>query len=474
MVIIIFGLVTLLILITVYFIINFKKLKVMKKKELSIKLLENAPIGICFFDRTGTLQDVNKYFEDYLSYVPIIDFADDKFAKNNYCYEKELQIDNQETVRLLMNKAKVKNKKNDFIGTILMAIDITGQKKISTNNYFDNLTNLYNRNYIEQELKRLDTERQLPLGIIMGDVNGLKMINDTFGHKKGDQLLKKVAELIKISCRSEDIISRWGGDEFLILLPKTTKKQLKKIVKRIKKQDKTFSEDKLPLSIAVGYEVKKNKDQTMEGVIKKAEDLMYQNKVNESRSLRNDILSTLLVALEKSSLETEAHAFRMQASAFKFGEALNLSESELDRLSILVTLHDVGKVAISEKILCKKERLTIDEWEEVQKHSEIGYRIANSSREFAYIAEDILCHHEHWDGSGYPQKLKGGNIPFLARITSILDAYDVMVNGRPYKKAMTKQEALAEIERCKGSQFDPELAQIFIEYYQEKEIYADI
>jgi len=141
---------------------------------------------------------------------------------------------------------------------------------------------------------------------------------------------------------------------------------------------------------------------------------------------------------------------------------MNLPDSELNRLELLITLHDIGKINISEAILTKKGSLTDNEWKTIKKHPEIGYRIAMATEEFSHVAEDILAHHERWDGTGYPQGLKESAISLLARITAIADAYEVMSNGRPYKKAMNSNEIIAEFRKCSGAQFDPELVEVFL------------
>ncbi|MFW5790895.1 MAG: PAS domain S-box protein, partial [Bacillota bacterium] len=338
------------------------------------------------------------------------------------------------------------------------------QEQLKYKSFHDSLTNLYNRRFFEEEMERLDTERQLPISFIMADLNGLKIINDSYGHKKGDQILIKTAEIFQDVLREEDILARQGGDEFAILLPKTNSKQVNKIIKRIKNKIKSENEDRdIPVSIALGSATKESSDKNIAEVLREADDRMYQNKLSESRSSKNNIVQGLLNALNAKSSETKEHAMRMTKLAFNFGERLNLSNSELNRLSLLATMHDIGKTTISEKILNKPGELDEEEWEIMKKHSEKGYKIASASEEFALIADDILAHHEHWNSNGYPHNLKGEEIPYLARIISIIDAYDVMTNDRPYSRAVSREEALKEINCCAGSQFDPELAEIFIE-----------
>ncbi|NLX91111.1 MAG: HD-GYP domain-containing protein [Firmicutes bacterium] len=283
-------------------------------------------------------------------------------------------------------------------------------------------------------------------------------------------MLKSVAQILESSCRKEDIIARWGGDEFIILLPQTSKKEVYKICNRIKSRCQGVSTGDVPISLALGFAVKNNISSIMDDIIKQAENNMYKQKLAESKSIRSSVLKALLKTLGTKSFETEEHTKRMQSMALKIGECLKLPDSEMARLSLLITLHDIGKINISEEILTKKESLTKQEWEIIKKHPEIGFRIARATEEFAHVAEDILAHHERWDGSGYPKGLKGKEIPILSRITAIVDAYEIMTNGRPYRKALSHDEIISEIERNSGTQFDPELAALFLNILQKEHI----
>lgn len=339
------------------------------------------------------------------------------------------------------------------------------EEEIRYLSYHDKLTGLYNRTFFEEELKRISTGRQLPLGLIIGDVNGLKLINDAMGHLEGDKVLIKAAEIFRESCRQDDIVSRWGGDEFIVLLPRCDGVTTFRVFERI--NDSFISINSLPIqiNISLGMAIQNSLDQDIRDVIREAEEKMYRNKLLESRSTRGSLIKSLEKTLWERSHETEEHCRRMQEIAQRIGRALKLTDSELDNLKLLAALHDIGKIAIPGSILDKPGILLPEEWETVKNHSEIGYRIALSSPELASIAEAILHHHECWDGSGYPLGLKGERIPLLSRIIAIADSYDVMTNGRPYKKAVSKKEALAEIKRCAGTQFDPELVR--------KDLFAD-
>lgn len=338
------------------------------------------------------------------------------------------------------------------------------EKEIQYLLYKDTLTGLYNRRFLNEQMNRLDTNRQLPISIIMADVNGLKIINDSYGHKKGDELLVKTAEILKNVLRKEDIITRFGGDEFAILLPKTSSEKAEKIIDRIKERIEIAKVNSIPISIGIGIATKKKEVEDIEETLKKADNDMYKNKLSGSKNAKNKIIQNLIDSLAAKSSETKEHRIRMDNLAHKFGKKIKLSDSELSRLSSLVTLHDIGETTIDSDILNKPEKLTEIEWEKIKEHPKIGYKIAAASDEFALVAEEILCHHEYWDGNGYPRGLKKENIPYLARIISIIDAYEVMTNERPYSKAISKEEALSEIKCCVGSQFDPKLAEKFIKF----------
>ncbi len=346
------------------------------------------------------------------------------------------------------------------------AVDITESKeteeKIRYMSFHDSLTGLYNRAYMETEMRRLDTKRQMPLSIIMADLNGLKLVNDTHGHATGDRMLKKAASIMEQCCRKEDIIARWGGDEFVVLLPQTAKEAADRLCKRIQTGLSQASFNNIPISAALGKATKRRSGKNMEQILKDAEDRMYSQKLAENSTARKAIIKAFLNMMEEKNIEPKSHIESMQKLASKMGRSLSLLPSEQDRLRLLVRLHDIGKINISEKIIAKKGPLSAKEWKAVQAHTQIGYKIAMATPEFSMLSEEILSHHEHWDGSGYPQGLHKNQIPRLSRILAIVDAYVVMRQGKPYQKPLSEQDAIAEIKQCAGSHFDPDLARIFL------------
>ncbi|MTI85558.1 MAG: diguanylate cyclase [Firmicutes bacterium] len=376
--------------------------------------------------------------------------------------------------------AAPQNHINESILLVMVCIllsNIKKRKKIEDQlkyiSYHDTVTGLYNRNYFEKELQRMDSGRHLPLSIIVGDTNNLKLLNDAFGHSKGDQLLLRIAGILNNSCRREDIIARWGGDEFAVLLPKTSRSEAMAICSKIKKACAQEKEDPIRPSIALGTAAKNKQEENIQRVIKTAEDNMYRNKLVESKSTSYISISSLKKILREKTHETKEHCRRMRKLAIRVGNRLSLDSNEKKKLILSAGLHDIGKIAVPSEILNKPGPLTASEWEVVNSHSEVGYRIAGALPEIRYLADYILSHHENWDGNGYPQGLKGEEIPLIARIISIIDAYDVMVHGRPYKSAINHQQALEKIKNAAGVQFDPCLVEIFLKTLQGTNPYAE-
>jgi len=360
----------------------------------------------------------------------------------------------------------------ELVGGYGIYIDITERKrqqeKIEYMTYHDRLTGLYNRTYLEEKLSQVNFGDEL-FSILMLDVNGLKFINDSYGHEIGDKMLVKVSKTLQQIFREKDTIVRWSGDEFVVLMPATDEKKIENMIDQIRNLNLEVSipgGENLPVSLAVGFDTSLDSEVDIYDVLHNAEDKMYQDKLLTDKSSTNKIVRTLLSTLHEKSQETESHARRMEDLAIKLGEKVGLSYVELNRLSLLAVLHDIGKTSIPESILKKPGSLTAEEWEKIRQHPVVGFRLCSSIDDFSHIALDVLSHHERWDGTGYPRGIAGENIPLLARIITIVDSFDVMTNGRPYKEPMTEEEALKEIQDCAGSQFDPELAVKFIEVFE--------
>ena len=351
-----------------------------------------------------------------------------------------------------------------------LIIDISDRKRkedeiLFLNNH-DYLTGTYNRHYFELEKNRLSQERFLPLSVIMGDINGVKLVNDAFGHTEGDILIKETAKIMQACCRELDVVARIGGDEFMMLMPLTDPKAASDMIGRIRNSceiyNRHLSNEAYSINISLGFETKETNETGIDETIKQAEDYMCKRKLLEHKSSHSVILQSIKATMHERSHETQEHAERLTNLSKELGKKLNLSQPEMDELVLVATLHDIGKVGIDDRILNKPGKLNEEEWKEMKKHSEIGYRIAMSSPDLVPIADLILSLHERWDGNGYPQGLKEEEIPLLSRIVSVVDAYDAMTEDRAYRKAMSSEEAVMELKKNAGIQFDPEIVNQFL------------
>lgn len=424
-------------------------------KQEETKLMKFEDVFNIIDEDTGekSINPVKKALERGIS-LEVIDY---KILITKECTEKMISY----------NVSLIKDDYGYIKGTVLVFRDVTderkNQKKIQFLSYRDQLTGLYNRRFFEEELKKLNKEEGLPVTICMVDVNGLKLINDSFGHAVGDELLIKIAEVMINGCGDKGIISRIGGDEFVIILPKTDMEEANKIFNHILELASKEQVASINLSISHGFWTKNNDDEDIFEVLKKAEDLMYKKKLFESPSMRGKTIGVIINTLHEKNKREEQHSHRVSEYCNYLGKAMNLPDGEIQELKTVGLLHDIGKVAIHENILNKPSKLTHEEWEELKRHPEIGYRILSSVNYMAEIAEYVLAHHERWDGKGYPKGLKGNEIPLKSRIIAIADAYDAMTSERSYRSALPKEVAVEQLIKNAGSQFDPELVNIFIE-----------
>jgi len=361
----------------------------------------------------------------------------------------------------------VKDTNGNITGLWGAARDITERKRTENELLYlsnhDHLTGLHNRRFLEEKIKILDTNNNLPLSIIMCDVNGLKLVNDSFGHDVGDAFLKNAAKTIKSVCREHDLIARIGGDEFVVALPRTTAEETERITNVIKELASKEKVHKLELSISFGYETKTKDSQSMVEVVANAENHMYRHKLYERSSIRSKTIDLIMNTLFEKSNREARHSNRVSALCYTLASKMNFNEDAINQMRIAGLIHDIGKIGVDEKILNKPGRLTIEERRDIERHPEIGWKILSSTAEFSELAQFVLSHHENWDGSGYPNGLKGEAIPLEARIISVADSYDAMTSERSYKKGMSKEAAIEELKRCSGTQFDPEIIEVFVD-----------
>ncbi len=393
--------------------------------------------------------------------------------KASFRYEYEIKTANGQHKWVLELGQGIYDQQNNVSALEGIVIDITEQKaheaQIHHLHIHDPLTGLHNRVYLDQEIARLDRLSNLPITHLVADINGVRLINDAFGHLEGDRLIQTVADILKRCARPGDVLARMAGDTFVMFMPHAGSATAHAMRLSIEKactvynrtSDKTYDVD-----LSIGYATKQSPEQSMQKVGTEAEIFMHNRKLLNRRSSYSAIVSSIMATVFEKSQETEEHALRIADLCQTIGERLSLPDKSLGELRLFAMLHDIGKIAVHDEILNKKDPLTPAEWAVLKKHPETGYRIAMSTPDFVPIAEYILYHHEHWDGKGYPQGLSGERIPLLSRILAVADAFDAMTGERSYRKSISKQAAIAEIVRNSGTQFDPHVVNIFVQILQ--------
>lgn len=381
-------------------------------------------------------------------------------------------------------------------------------KKLAATAIRDGLTGLYNH-YRFQEM--LDSEYRrakrysLPLCLIMMDIDNFKLINDTYGHQFGDFVLEELADIINASIRDTDIASRYGGEEFTVILPNTSldgsfavaEKLRLAVANRVFKQDDLTT--RLTLTVGISSLAEEGIN-TKEDLVKHADEAMYEGKIrgknmvvswgefilwerlaakkeevstehyrkrfaltaNSVKRSYMEAATTLVKTLEAKDGYSATHSYLVAAYAVKFAEELGLSREKTEIIKNSAMLHDVGKIAIPADILTKTDRLTEEEYQILKTHPEQSARVLEGTGFLEEEISTILYHQEWFNGEGYPSGLKGTAIPLGARVLAICDAYEAMTSKRPYRKSLTYRAAIEEIRKGAGGQFDPHLIEPFV------------
>ncbi len=369
--------------------------------------------------------------------------------------EKKVWLDNQIT---LLNVVA------ELISNAL--IRHQSEQQIRRLSFFDQLTGLYNRHYFVNELKRLEKSRNYPIAVISADLDGLKLVNDTIGHHEGDLYLQRSATFLKESLRSADILARVGGDEFVLILPQTNRKDGEALLKRMESRLAEYNNNSsgLPLSISLGLAVNENGSQSLEETYQAADDLMYKNKLKHSSNAKENIIRFLLATLYERDRYLRADNDKLQELCLRLGRKISGDEKMISNLLLLAQVRELGMVTIPEPLFNKPaDQLSEPEKERIRQHTERGYRLAQASPELSEIAALILSHHENWDGSGYPSGLKGKDIPVECRILAIVEAYLDLMQGVNGQEGNIGTEIKARLKAQAGTRLDPELLEHFFE-----------
>jgi diguanylate cyclase (GGDEF)-like protein len=350
----------------------------------------------------------------------------------------------------------------------------------------DGLTGLQNHRSLQDTLSK-EVERSVryghPLAVLMMDIDGFKLFNDTHGHQAGDDVLRRVADVLRKATRTSDVIARYGGDEFMVILPNTNRDGAVSMANRIteafsRERVHTGGGDDLPLAISVGLAVCPDDSRNKQELLAYADASLYEVKQASAGPLQLTrqepaeliayrdtplgVLDVLVRGIDSKDRYTRRHSQQDAELAAELGDELGLSQEPLRALLIAGLLHDVGKIGVPDHVLKKPGPLTDDELKMMQEHVVLGKLIIQVVPNLRDVAEAVCAHHERWDGTGYPEGLKGEEIPLLGRVLAVADAYSAMILDRPYRKALNHEEAVAELRRGAGTQFDPGLVEPFI------------
>lgn len=334
-------------------------------------------------------------------------------------------------------------------------------KAIEYLSYHDQMTDLYNRRYFEEQCKKIDNEINYPLSIIVADLNGLKLINDVYGHHAGDEYIKTFSKVIKGCVRDKDIVSRTGGDEFIILLPETGFEEVKYIIGRVKEKLKAHSVENVPVTAAFGFETRRNKEIPLSEFIKRADGDMYDHKFKDSEVVKENMIRAIFDGMFQFVEKSREYYENISNMSVKIAEKIHVDD--IKNIKIAGLFHDIGYITINKSIFMKESELSIDEKYEIQNHPVAGYHILNTILSYGKIAEIVLAHHENYDGSGYPEGIRGDEIPIESRILSVVVSYYAMTSEKRYGKIKTKEEAIREINKLSGKMYDPVVVNAFME-----------
>lgn len=447
-------------------------------------ILEHLGSAVVLFDYEGVISDyndafirlfpfVNNYAKDTMKISEFLETTKINVEGDNRTQEFDWEIvQNNEIKYYMCDYRYLQDVKQHCNGIFLTFQNVTKLKKINQELEhmidFDMLTGFYNKYVFNKKSRDWDSTDLLPISVAICNINGLGMINDVFGTESGDEVIVILSDRIKETVRHTDFVVRLDGEDISIVMPNTLEKDAVDLLDQIKKNFNESSFFEFKVSIEYGVAVKYKLNCSLNEVVALARESMIHKKMMDESSSKSSLLDSVKQSLIESDYETEEHMKRSTAMAVKFGKKINLTDVEIGKLQLLAFLHDIGKLAVPYHILVKNSKLTEEERLIMKQHTTKGYRIAKSSPELSEVADLILSHHERWDGSGYPNSLKENEIPLLSRIISVIDAHDVMTHDRPYHKAISEEEAITELKRCSGTQFDKEIVDIFIELILDK------
>ena len=499
-------------------IVKYKFLSI-RIEDAYIDLFNNINEGIVLLDESGNVIEMNEIARELFNIKDqkLVSFDIKNFIKDyNFnqeykSYETKIQcqsngkvgirdkgFDEEATKYVLISQSRVKKNSNIELGKILIINDITGhvlanheKESFRYLSITDALTGLYNHRYFYDYLKQeLDKENN-NVSILFCDIDRFKQVNDSYGHVIGDMILRESAAIIKEEVGESGLVFRYGGEEFIVLLNECQANKALEIAEKIRERIKSsivLQEEKqgVPVTISIGVACYPVNASNIEELVVKADKAMYYSKQNgrnqcniydnelerileskkdeaAKKELLIDSVYSLAKAIDVKDYYTGMHSEMVAKYTLLLADKLGLSEKEQEDLKIGALLHDCGKIGVPDNIINKQGKLSEEEFDIVKNHTILGSEIASNIIKTKEIKACIRNHHERWDGKGYPDKLKGENIPKYARIVCIADAYHAMTSDRPYRKGLTREEAFHQLIINKGVQFDSGLVDEFIE-----------
>jgi diguanylate cyclase (GGDEF)-like protein/putative nucleotidyltransferase with HDIG domain len=506
-----FGLIIILILLLIYFIWSFSIVKKINFKYIKIvQLLENF-IFILFFIAVILYSGKNTSDYKFIFLFIIIAATIQQGMKQGLivaCISSFFIL----ALDLIMGVPNVQVNQyfeNDLIlaGVFILTawplgfyvkIENEHIRKLESLANEDGLTGIYNHRFFYDslgEIMKTCEKENKPVAMIFMDIDYFKNYNDLYGHQKGDEVLRSLGEILKKGIREDDIVARYGGEEFAIILPNTPEKEAIKLAEELRsKIEKAYfyGEENQPngkLTVSIGISIYPDKAKNAIELFKSADDALYRakffdkNRVETYTSILDELkidiedehidtitsIKTLISVINAKDKYTYGHVERVVTYSRLLADKLGLNDKDKKDLIYGAYMHDIGKINIPKEVLNKNMPLTSEEWEIMKQHSLNGVEIIKSVESLKEIIPIILHHHERYDGNGYPANLKGNNIPYLVRMLTVVDSFDAMTSSRPYNKRKTYKEAIDELKRCSGTQFDKDIAEAFIQVITESE-----
>lgn len=470
--------------------LNMKLANLRDKENLRITLMSIGD-GVITTDTKGIITSINPVASMLTEYTPIEAIGQQVFDVFNIVNKfSRKKVDNpvfrvieegkivglaNHTVLISKNGkefdisdsgAPIIDDNGQILGVVLVFHDVTkeyaNREKIEYLTRYDSLTNLFNRTHLIDTLTGIELNKTSKVGLILFDIDNLKLLNSNFDVSVGNEALKVAAKTLQQYVNNNIMIFRYGGDEFAVLVKNADEDSLRDLARSIVLDFSSKTISGISMTLSYGISMIDKISENIGSIIIDAEEDLYRYKSVHMNSSHFSVLKMVLRFITEKYQYEKHHSEYVGFMSAKLGEKLSLNQEEIDELSVAGMFHDIGKITIADKILTKPGKLTDEEYEIIKKHPVTGYEIIKEAIPYSKLSDYILHHHERYDGKGYPSGLKGENIPLISRIICVVDAYEAMTSSRVYREKASKKEAIEELNRCKGSQFDPKVTEAFI------------